>query len=220
MPRFMNVPCSANDYLYLQLKFVKIHLKLICILIYLSVVSQSVHGQVTPSVNDPQKNPNTINKIRVSHLQGKPIQFYLDHEGINSVAKRFYRGEFAVSDDEQSFSIAGDLMKAPTETRPFYFFVVNRMIDLSDGALSEFLAEFCAAYLKQSSCEFIAWSEDKTYSVDKNKWAGFVAFTLDNENAIDEYRRPVELSIRNNCPEKIGAWNYFIKLFRGKTNQN
>src|SRR4051812_9794838 len=68
------------------------------------------------------------------------INYYQNHKGISKAAKDFYAGKFKASDDTKSLSILDSLYTKNNSTRPFYIYLACRMMEKSDGALSEELS--------------------------------------------------------------------------------
>ena len=126
--------------------------------------------------NDPKKYPYQVNKIFVDSIAGKSIEYYLNHPNIDNYSKAFYKKDFAVSDDDITFSITDSVFTKNIETRPFYIFIFNSIVDLSDGALSEIVSLNCFEFIKQNTCEFIRLKYCKDYNLLYNKWVDLAAF--------------------------------------------
>ncbi|WP_345079793.1 hypothetical protein [Nemorincola caseinilytica] len=78
------------------------------------------------------------------------ISHYLNDPLISENAKSFYQGKFRASDDDRTFSIIDSLKTSNNKTRPFYIFLVSKMLPKADGALSEALGLACK--------EFVEWN--------------------------------------------------------------
>ncbi len=136
--------------------------------------SLSSYSQV-PESNNPIKYPLRINKLKVDSLEGKPIEFYLKHAKIDTYAKLFYKGEFAIADDTLTFAILDSLLTLNTETRAFYLYIFNCAIRVSNVALSEYLSAPCRAYFEEYPCEFRKMKTNKLYHDNYKKWLHYVA---------------------------------------------
>jgi hypothetical protein len=152
-------------------------MKLKLFLIFIQVLcfslsnAQNVPEQNVPEQNDPKKHPRHTNTVRVGDLQGHPIDFYLKHKNIDNVAKMFYKGEYAIYDDEGTFAIIDSVMTTNVETQPFYFFVFNRVMDLSDGSVAEFISTRCTQYIKTFPCQFLSRLKNTEYKTNVERWA-------------------------------------------------
>ena len=104
------------------------------------VSSTSLHSQALTEYNDPIKHPHHVNKTTVAKLNGKPINYYLNHPGVSETAKLYYKGQFAPYDDDATFAMVDSILTNNKNTRPFYFFLFNQLMKTADGALAEFYA--------------------------------------------------------------------------------
>lgn len=117
------------------------------------------------------------------------IPFYLSDPSISKNAKSFYQGKFKASDDERTFSIIDSLKTSNNNTRPFYIFLVSKILPNADGALSEGLGLACK--------EFVEWNPNFLMSFLSGKnidsafiedWAEEVAGEFQIECEGNEYR--------------------------------
>ncbi len=145
------------------------------LILFLLLISLTGYGQI-PELNNPEKFPNQINKWFVDSLNNKPINYYLNHPEIDKYSKLFYKGKFAVSDDNLTFSILDSVLTPNQETKAFYLFVFNSILRITDGALSEYIGLDCRAYLEKYPCDFIKLKNNKLYSDNYQKWIDFSAF--------------------------------------------
>lgn len=120
-------------------------------------------------------------------IAGKPISFYLNHNAITNDAKLYYEGKVTPADDERTFAILDSVVTRNREIRPFYFFLLNRMMKTADGALSEYISTVCSHYFSQYPCEFMQWQADPVYDANLHKWAQFIAFDLYASEAYKKY---------------------------------
>jgi hypothetical protein len=119
--------------------------------------------------NDPKKHPTLTNKKTVDKLNGRPIDFYLNHKDIDTPAKLFYKGQYALYDDEETFRFLDSVLTENTETRQFYFFIYNQAMEVTDGALAEYMTSVSRHYLEKYPCEFLLHLNDKVSKIDLEK---------------------------------------------------
>ena len=102
------------------------------------------------------------------------ISKYLTSPKISTGAKDYYNNKFKASDNGCTFSILDSLETKDPFCRPFYIYLVSRMLDHADGALSEGLGVYCLSFLEKHPNEFIAYlkglSESRQYA-EMDKWA-------------------------------------------------
>lgn len=151
--------------------------------------------------NDPQIFPNQVNKLFVDSLNNKPIDYYLNHPGIDTHAKLFYEGKFAVSDDTLTFAFLDSVLTNNPESREFYLYILNSVLKISDGALSEYIGLVCRKYLEKFPCEFISLKHNKLYSDNYQNWLDFIAHEYYFEHdPVDSVNRDIAL-IKKNLPK-------------------
>ncbi len=94
------------------------------------------------------------------HTQAQPPQdlaYYLNNPTISTAAKDYYAGKYKASDDARTLSILDSLKTTNNSTRPFYIYLVSKMMKRSDGALSEALGEVCRNFAEWHPDEAIAF---------------------------------------------------------------
>ena len=136
-------------------------MKVLLIILGINLIQLSIFGQFSDE-NDPAKNPNLLNKIAVNKINNKSIQFYLSNPKIDKYAKMFYKRDFAPSDDSITFGFLDSVMTRNSETRPFYFFVFNQIVNVADGALAEGIAFKCLDFVGKYPCEFLNHAKNDT----------------------------------------------------------
>lgn len=114
------------------------------------------------------------------------VKFYLKNNQVSKTSKDFYSGKFKATDDTKTYSIIDSLKSKNNLTRPFYIFLVSKIIDKADGALSESLGISCKEFLELYPNFLIEFLYSKNTIVEKlffNKWAYQIAgeFMIDCE---------------------------------------
>lgn len=188
-------------------------MKKIILLTFLLLASICL-GQLAKE-NDPILNPGMVNKKKVDKINNKDISFYLNHKSIDANAKLFYQGKFALSDDDKTFAICDSLTTKNPETRPFYFYVFCRFLELSDGALSEVLGSHCMEFINNYPCEFVRNLDTKEYQTDVKEWAAFIAFELGIMDEAKKFENKIDKKIKN-CISSSPAWINLKKEIRAQ----
>ena len=177
-------------------------MKNIITLFGLIIINHLTFGQIDPQ-NDPKTRSFLLNKIQVSKINNKPIDFYLNNPKIDKYSKMYYKCEFAPSDDDITFGFLDSLLTNNKETRPFYFFVFNQILKIADGALAEGIAFKCLNYITKYPCEFIYYSQNDTL-VNLDIWIASIRFTQYNDEFINKIDK-VEIDLKeinSDCLEK------------------
>ncbi len=162
-----------------------------------------------PDYNKPNKNLKNLtlaNNWFVKEINGKPITFYLNHSEIDTYAKMFYQGQFAISDDTLTFAFLDSVLTNNPETQPFYLHVFNYAVKVADGALAEVMGSYCKPYFEKNTCRFIDLKTNKLYSDYYQKWIHFTAFEyyFDDKpyEAIDNAIKTIRPTVAIYCSDK------------------
>jgi hypothetical protein len=183
-------------------------MKNIIILFGLILINFCLYGQIS-SQNNPKINPRLLNKIHVSYINGRQIDFYLNHSNIDRFSKMYYRSQYTPGDDEITFGFLDSVLTTNKETRPFYFFVFNNILNISDGALSEGIAFKCLDYINKFPCEFIDYLHKDTL-VHIKTWIGLLNYTQYNDQNINKIDT-IEFNVKKTCPNYIMDWEIIRK---------
>jgi hypothetical protein len=172
--------------------------KLFFPLLFLVIINEGLIAQVNDS-NRYVKRLYLINKSRIDELNGKPISFYLSHKGIDKNSKKFYRGEIGVSNDSITKSIVDSLLTNNLETRPFYFFLFNQIVDLSNGQMVDIVAPKCTEFVREYPCDFFNSFNQNEININVVKWTTYIGLTLKDKTTYFDFRNKIDSIIRINC---------------------
>ena len=175
-----------------------------------------LHCQDISEQNNPKKHPTLVNTTSVDVISGKPVDFYLQHKDISNTAKLFYKGEYALSDDDGTFSFLDSVLTDNYETRPFYFFILSQAVKISDGAVSEYVSGVCVKYIGKFPCEFLSNSKSKGNKIETEKWALFVADDFGETSKFDKYSEEINDEIVVLCPARRNDWKNLALLIKKK----
>ena len=124
--------------------------------------------------------------VKVSGQTPLNVSYYLNNREISKTAKDFYNNKFSESDDKKTLSIIDSLKTRNSLTRPFYIYLVSRMMRKSDGALSEVLGIACKNFIESHpdyAFDFLFSASRMTNQGFIDSWAESVAgeFQIDCE---------------------------------------
>lgn len=182
-------------------------MKTLLTIIILTITTSIVHGQGVLEKNDPKKHPTLTNKYFIDKIGGRSINFYLSHKDIETPAKLFYKGEYALYDDGETFSFLDGILTENAEIRPFYFFIYNQAMGVTDGALSEYMTTVCRRYLEKYPCEFLHYLNDKVSVIDVEKWTRFVGFDVYDRKTFDKFVIDIDQKVKGNCSTSKSIWD-------------
>jgi len=147
------------------------------------------------------------------------IKFYLDNQQVSKTAKDFYYGKFKATDNTKTFSIIDSLKTKNNLARPFYIFLVSKIINKADGALSELLGAGCKDFVELHPDFLIDFLDSKSTLVDKrffDNWAQLIAgeFIIDCEGkekqCIKKSLEQASTKIRSNNKSRLT--NFYHKI--------
>jgi hypothetical protein len=137
--------------------------------------------------------------IQANTIAEKPIKFYLNHPQIHLHIKSYYLG-VATPDNQHEYDMLLDSLKTDNaETRPFYFFVLLRMMQLADLESSRYIAPHIRSFAERRPDEFYAYVDQNARLVSDEVWVNYLAFTFiqnDPYNTVDYFVRMQ----KENCP--------------------
>ncbi len=180
--------------------------KNVCIIFLHFLVFSICIGQNISKENDPVSHPNSINKKEIDKINNQIISFYLNNKSIDGNAKLFYKGKFAISDDDKTFAICDSITTNNALTRPFYLYVFCRILELSDGAVSEVIGGNCLDYMKKFPCEFMKNLDSKEYNIPQKTWFSFVAFELSCMDEYYKFEKRMNKKIKESCNLSNPSW--------------
>jgi hypothetical protein len=197
-----------------QRKFIVAMRKLLLIILFCTLRNVLL-GQTIREQNDPKRHPSLTNKTTIQQLKGKPIEYYLNHKGIGETAKLFYKGQYAIYDDEGTFSIIDSVLTNNVDTQPFYFFIFNEILNISDGAISEYMSSRCTNYVRKFPCDFLRYSSDLIFELDLGKWTSFIGFDLYDKKNYEEFNKTLDVEIKRDCSSMTTKWNEIKMKIKG-----
>lgn len=170
------------------------------------------------SKTNANKPTGWFNKKRVDSLNGKPISYYLNHKGIDSYSKAFYKGKFPIFDDLISNGIMDSVLTNNNSTRPFYLYNFNRMLELVDAAAAEEAGLRALEYFQKYPCEFVRSLKDKKYNADIEKWSSLIGYELGLSDEIPSFNKhinAIEKKLKTNCNDCLNKdWHTFKRLLK------
>lgn len=170
-------------------------------------------AQVNDS-NKHAKNTQFVNRIQINILDGKPISFFLSHKSIDKNAKKFYRGEKGFNEDRVVLAIMDSLTACDFEVRPFYFFVFNQIVDLSNDRQADLVALKCKEFVELYPCEFFHSFNQPELNINVVKWTTYIGMNLKDRNSYYEFRNKVDIKVKSSCVDVLDLLKSFMSEVR------
>ncbi|MFT3912110.1 MAG: hypothetical protein QM737_21975 [Ferruginibacter sp.] len=119
----------------------------------------------------------------------RDLSFYINSKEVSKTSIDFYNGKFKASEDKKTSSIFDSLQTSNDRTRPFYIYLVSKIIHKADGALSEVAGLNCKEFVEKNPdylIEFLASSNTKADKKFFDHWANIISseFMIDCEGNV------------------------------------
>ena len=138
----------------------------------------------------------------VDSVWGKPVSYYLDDPKCVGIAFEFYYGYFRPSDNGATAELLKYAVSDNNKLRPFYRWCLNKTIQISDGALSEYTGEPALNYAEKFPKEFFEYMDQDTTGKRYVDWMGEISYsgfdTNDNKSKTPEIKRVIQ-TMKSNC---------------------
>lgn len=163
----------------------------------------------TSAMNSQPKQSDYRNKNRISMLFGHQISFYLNHPQIDSQSKMFFKGELAISNNAITYGIIDSVLTKNEETRPFYFFIFNQIVDLSDEKMLDLVSNKCLEFVEMYPCDYFTAFNGQDIDINVVKWTTFIGQELKDKNRFAIFRSVVDAKINGSCSGIQDLWKSF-----------
>jgi hypothetical protein len=164
--------------------------------------------------NKHAKRIYLTNKSQIDVLRGKPLSFYLNNSQIDKNSKKFYKGELIIVRDSIPSNILDSLLTKNSETRPFYFFIFNQFVDMSNGKMVTAIASKCMEYVQMYPCEFFSYFNQPEIDINVVKWTTYIGQTLMDKPQYYSYKELVDSKLKVECSEVQDLSKSFFREVR------
>lgn len=154
------------------------------------------------------------NRNWVASINGRPIDFYLSHSKIDVDSKRFFKGELPLSIDYVTNGLLDSILTKNLETRPFYFFVFNQVVDLSDNNLASIIAPKCLELVQTQSSFFFNAFNQPEININVVKWTTYIGQTLKDRNQYLDFKSKVDSALKGEPKDILDLWKSFLAEVR------
>ncbi len=177
--------------------------------IFISLILGGANAQTVDS-NKHHVNGALKNRVKVVALSDKAIDFYLSSGKIDDNAKRFYRGEVDFKASRVLYGILDSVLVCGSDVRPFYFFLLNRIVDLSDGTYDDLIAAKCKEYMERYPCEFFNSFNQPEQTINVVRWTTLIGSNLKDKGSYALFRGSVDSKIKASCPDVYDLLKSFM----------
>lgn len=109
------------------------------------------------------------------------FDYYIAHPGISQEAKDYYYGRFNINTSEQTSTILDSVFTRNEDTRPFYIYLVGKMLPEAESSLLKEINIVCRYVAEQHPADLVGVlfaDEGMVPARYKNLWADRVAVEL------------------------------------------
>lgn len=168
--------------------------------ISISLILGGVNAQSIDS-NKHHLNGAKKNRVKVNFLKGKTVNFYLSNSKVDNNAKRFYKGEIDLKASKVLNGILDSALVCEEDVRPFYFFLFNRIIELSDGAYDDIIASRCKLYVERYPCDFFNSFNEPEQTINVVRWTTLIGSDLKDKGSFALFRGSLDSKLKASCPD-------------------
>ncbi len=191
------------------------------LLIAIALLPTNVFCQTIPRWNIPDNSGIMVNNKRTDSIGNQSIEYYLTNPNIDLFSKEFYKGNYQLYDNLETFGMMDSIFSINPTTQPFYFYNFCRMVEMADGAIGEPVMETCYKYIGQNPCKFFFFLSDKHYNIDIKDWITQLEFvTYYYKEEYLPFIETTDANIQKNCSNYIIEWDSFKKQMLEYANKH
>jgi hypothetical protein len=181
------------------------------------VVKSKEETIVFESNKDWQENFGLTHNIDIDSIWNRPVRFYVDNPNCDKTAITFYFGKFRPSDDNETSRLLKLVVSDDTNLRPFYRWILDKTIQIQDGALGEYTGIPARKYAEKFPNEFFEYMDFDTSSEKYSEWYNSILFSGfyrgENYNKPEIVRNNLVNTMKSNCKNCNEKMNKKIEKF-------
>ncbi len=124
----------------------------------------------------------------IDSIDGKPVKFYIQNKNCDSLAIAFYYGKYRPSDDHFITNLLALSSTNDNNLRPFYRWILDKTIEISDGALGEYPGVPARKYAEKFPSEFFKFMDADSTKERYVNWTEIISYSGFYEH--DDYKNP------------------------------
>lgn len=166
---------------------------------------------------DWQKDFGLTHNIDKDSIWNKPVRFYVDNPNCDKTAIAFYFGKFKPEDTPETSRILQLLISDDNNLRPFYRWVLNKIILIQDGALGEYTGVPARKYAEKFPNEFFEYMDIDPSGEKYSDWYNSILYSGFYENEgiqkKEMIRQNLIKTMKSNCKNCNENMNKRIEKF-------
>ena len=156
------------------------------------------------------------------------VSYYLKHDRVLEEAKQLWLENIVPSDNQATTKVLEKLLSSDEELRPFYILVIGKIMNKTDGALTETLAPWCFRFINTYTKAFFSFFQEPHCLAEKlqphysnwtEQYAVYLSLKCDPEGEFieNEYIKCAEdqlNQLERNCPTcDLGRFKQNVKNY-------
>lgn len=164
-----------------------------------------------------QRNFGLTHDIDKDSIWNKPVRFYVDNPNCDKTSIAFYFGKFKPEDTEETNRILQLVDTDDINLRPFYRWILDRTIQVQDGALGEYTGVPARRYAEKFPNEFFEYMDIDPSGEKYSNWYDAILYSGFYDK--DDYYKPEIIrknlikTMKSNCKNCNQNMNKRIEKF-------
>jgi|GEM_PF-910121 len=153
-----------------------------------------------------QEDFNITQNPEVDSIAGKAVLFYIENKECSGLAYDFYDGRLRPSDNGATSELLKLAYSSNKDLRPFYRWILQKTIDIQDGALGEYTGVPARKYAETYPEEFFKFMDEDSSGQRIEDWIGSIEYSGFYD--YDDWRKPKKVrqefinKMKQNCKEE------------------
>ena len=118
----------------------------------------------------------------------KPVRFYIENKDCSQTAIDFYFGKYSPTDESKTAALLNLVLTENSELRPFYRWILNKTIQIQDGALAEYTGKPARKYAEKFPEEFFDYMDFDPSGEKYKDWYNSILYSGYYDH--DDYGKP------------------------------
>ena len=152
---------------------------------------------------DWQENFELTHDIDKDSIWNKPVRFYVKNPKCDKTTIAFYFGKFRPSDNEETAKLLQLVVSDDINLRPFYRWILNKTIQIQDGALGEYTGSPARRYAEKFPNEFFEYMDIDPSGDKYSKWYNSILYSGfyhgEDFNKPEIVRQNLAKTMQSNC---------------------
>lgn len=157
-----------------------------------------------------QKDFGLTHDVNKDTIWYKPVRFYIENPNCDKTAIDFYYGKYEPTDSKETSRLLQLVITDDSNLRPFYRWILNKTIQIQDGALAEYTGVPARNYAEKFPTEFFEYMDFDPSGEKYLDWSNSILYSGFYRE--DDFKKPQIIrqnmiktmkSYSKNCTQKM-----------------